>query len=196
MADPASLTTIARYLFKLRSKALYPGFPFVSVPAIVLFIIVVQFKGPLSLSPHPEVSALHFKSSLSRSNSVADGEAMLLLVPRGAGRFSLSDSASPIDGVLVSENRDSLALNADRIRLTEQGLIVEDQWVGAQYPLALLLEGSSTNEIIPAGQKQKILPSLEISTSDSVWVALGAAVAAVFSIGLAAGFLKDSDAIA
>ena len=192
MIEPGSLNTVASYLIKFKSKALYPGFPFFSVPAVVVFLIIIQFKESMSLSPEATVAALHFESSMSSGDLLSSSNATLVVVPKGAKRFSLPTEDSEFTGVRVSEDIDSLRRNSSRIELTESGLTIDDQWVDSDYPLALLVEGAAADNILPTGEKIRAIPKLELDTSESVWIALGAAVAAVFSIGLAAGFLKDS----
>ena len=197
MTEPTLLSTIAGQLIKLRGKVVYPGFPFFSVPIVVIWLIIIQFEGSLTLSPSAKISALHFESAVASGTGFSADTSSLVVVPKEVSNFLLPSNDGGFSRVRVSSPVRVLENNRNRIELTEQGLSVERGWVGVDYPLAFLTEEVLARTVLVEGQeKAKLLPLLELTTSDSVWIALGAVIGALFSFGLAAGLVKDGGQIA
>ena len=159
---------------------------------------MIQFEGSLTLSPGARISAFHFESAVAPGTEFSADTSSLVVVPKDASNFFLpGDGDGGFSRVRISSPVRALENNRNRIELTEQGLSVERGWVGVDYPLALLTEGALARTVLVEGQKKaKPLHLLELATSDSVWIALGAVIGALFSFGLAAGLVKDGGQIA
>jgi hypothetical protein len=185
-------SAVGSHLIKLRKKAFYPGMPFFSVPAIAVWFIVTQFEGSLIFSPSSSVSALSFKSTMSLNGEISEYEGTLLVVPSGAEGFVAPLGKGTLEGVLSSATREELDWNKKFIDIRRDGLVLENRFIDVDYPLTFMLEGVSRDNISFMSNKREAIPELELGTSESIWVSLGATVAAIFSAGLAVGFLKDS----
>jgi hypothetical protein len=119
----------------------------------------------------------------------------MLLIPAGVDSFTLPTAGSRVTDLRSSASAEELQWNQKRIDIRDDSLVIESNWIGVKYPLTLLVDGHRIEKIRFREPVAELIPQLELNTAESVWVTLGTILAAVFGIGVAAGFLKDSDRV-
>lgn len=189
------LYSFVEYVIGQRQKVFYPGFPFVLVPIAAICLIVMQLEGSLVLSPSAKVSALQLQSTVSSNGVVTEYSGTMLLIPAGVDSFTLPTSGGKVTDLRSSASAEELQWNQKRLALNNDSVVIDSNWIGVKYPLALLVDGHKIDKIRFREPVAEPIPQLELNTAESIWVTLGTVLAAVFGIGVAAGFLKDSDRV-
>jgi hypothetical protein len=184
---------IIKHLFdfaKTKSgKILYPGVPFLLVPALLASLIVGQFSGSLTYYPDDRPAALKLPVGFNHSSSLQN-HATLLVVPT-ASEFFLRSSGEGIESVWLSMEPSKVGSNRGRVALSREGLGV-GSLRGVGYPLVMVVAGEHKPEIDLVGEESQALPRLEFATSLSNWVVFFLLGGAIFGFGASTGFVNDS----
>lgn len=186
--EPTTIKQALEWAKEHGGKALYPGFPFFFVPALLASIIWGQFSGSLTHYPNDRPAALELPVRFSQA-STKQSKATLLVVPANAD-FFLRNSGSGIESVLLSVELSKMKSNSERVTLNKEGLGMATLR-GVGYPMVIIVEGEHEAEIDPLGKKPQVLPKLELTTALSNWMVFFLLGGAVFGFGVSTGFLND-----
>jgi hypothetical protein len=175
---------------RLGPRILYPGFPFMLVPALLAGLIGSQFSGNFTHFPNDRPAALDLPVSLSAPDGSIRQKATLLVVPGNMDDFFLSSDEDGVQSVWLSVPPERMVANKGRVRLEPEGLGL-DRLRGVDYPLVVVVEGSHRHTIDPIVRSPQSLPKLELATPEANWIVLSLFGAAVFGFGASTGFFKD-----